>query len=163
MKGFLLAVGALLAVSAVVLLLAAWRDGPGLPKSVREVDIRTLVTPANRYRPRVFSRRITDPAQVNSIVGWVNSLQPAGDNVACGSGGGGDITLTFRSLDGSTLATADAPAARADSCSPVNLTINLSIGTQSWPRVDTAKGMSLIDHLERLLGPRFRPIRVING
>jgi len=76
----------LLAASALVLVLAACGGSQRVPKRVSEIDIRTLVPDVRSVtdRPRVFSRSITDPSEVERIIGWFDALKPPGTtSIAC--------------------------------------------------------------------------------
>jgi hypothetical protein len=148
----------LLAASPLVLVLAACGGAHRLPKGVGEIDVRAPVGRPTRSPslPQIFSRRITDPAQVKSIVGWFDSLKrPGKSEIACAGGYSSDVTFTFRSLNGNELASANSPPARADDCNPIHLTLR---GQQEAFLVDSGQGMALIGRIKRLFGPRFRPV-----
>jgi hypothetical protein len=147
----------LVVASAFVLLLTACGGGHRVPKDVSEIDVRAPVGRPTRSPspPHIFFRRITDPAQVKSIIGWFDSLErPGNKEIACAGGYALDVTFTFRASNGAELASANSPPATADSCDPIHLTIR---GQREKFLVDGNQGLALIDRVKRLLGPRFRP------
>ena len=148
----------LLVASASLLVFAGCRGGHRVvPRGVSEIDIRAPVGRPTRppNPPHIFLRKITDPSQVKSIIGWFNSLkQPGKSSIVCAGGYAANVTFTFRSPNGAELASANSPPATAGNCDPVHLTIH---GQQETFLVDSNQGMALIDNVKRLLGPRFRP------
>jgi len=150
----------LLAASALVLVLAACGGSQRVPKGVSEIDIRTLVPDVRSVtdRPRVFSRSITDPSEVERIIGWFDALKPPGTtSIACAGGLAANVTFTFRSADGAELAKANSPPAPTDACNPIHFfTLR---GQQENFLVDNNQGPALIGRVKHLLGTRFRPIR----
>ena len=103
----------------------------------------------------MFSREITAPSQVKTIIAWFDTLkEPGKSNIACAGGYAADVTFTFRSPNGAEMATANSPPATAGNCDPIHLTVR---GHQETLLVDSNPRMSLIDCVKRLLGPRFRP------
>lgn len=130
-----------------------------MPKGVSEIDVRAPVgRPTRGASPaHIFSRRITDPAQVKSIVGWFDSLErPRKTNVGCAGGFALDVTFTFRSPNGEELASANGPPATAGTCDPIHFTVR-GRGRQETFLVDGNPGSALIGRVKRLLGPRFQP------
>jgi hypothetical protein len=146
----------LVAANALVFVLAACGGSQRVPKGVSEVDIRAPVRiTKSPTRPEIFSRRITDPSQVKRIIGWFDSLQPAGNyNTLCAGGLAAEVTFTFRSATGVELAKAYSPPEVADTCDTIHFTTR---GQHETFLVDANQATPLIGRVKRLLGPRFRP------
>jgi len=79
---------------------------------------------------------------VKSITDWFSSRKPAKDGIQCACGYRGGETLTFRSSNGSQLATADVPPLAAFG---LGIDISDGHGQQAWFFADKAGGRALID------------------
>jgi hypothetical protein len=147
----------LLGASALLVVVAGCGGSQRVPKGVSEIDIRAPVRITHHnQKPRIFSRRVTDPSQVARLVAWFDALKPAGgnSNIVCAGGLSADVTFIFRSASGAKLASAFAPPAPAGNCDPIHFD---RPGRQEAFLVD-GRGKPLIRRVERLLGPGFRPV-----
>jgi hypothetical protein len=144
----------LLAVSGLVLVLAACGGSHTVPKGVSEIDIRAPGIPLSLRKPsQAISRSVTDPSQIKRIIDWFDSLKrPGNTNVACAGGLAANVTFTFRSAGDAELAKANSPPAAAHACDPIHFTIR---GQQETFLVDSSQGTALIDRVQRLLGTKF--------
>ena len=160
MKRFLIAVGALVAVTALVIALTDSRGGSRLPRGVSEIDV-TAAVGHSLDQSQVRTWRITEPAQVKRVIGWFNSLKQVEPSISRSGRCYADVeTFTFRSSNGSELGTAGVPPGRADPCSPANIVIGR--GEASF-FVEKASGKALIDRAKDLLGARFQPLVPLQG
>jgi hypothetical protein len=113
-----------------------------VPASVAEVDIKA---------PHV-ARRVTDAAQVHRIVAWFDALPVIPPDVAslCGPSDNGDVEFTFRSANGSRLASAAASTfGKARYCDPIGFSIR---GKLQTPLVDKYGGPGFVYRVQRLVG-----------
>jgi hypothetical protein len=152
----------LLTASALAFVLAACGGSQRVPNGVSEIDIRAPVRiTTSPEAPDIFSRRVTDPAQVRRIIGWFDSLQqPGSNNTLCAGGLVADVTFTFRSANGVDLAKAFSPPAVAEACDTIQFSAHRLLETSL---VDGNQATPLIGRVKRLLGPRFRPVGGIAG
>lgn len=119
-----------------------------VPAGVQEIDVSST---AFMSGARVLAVSVTDPAQVQRIVGWINAMglaQPGSFN--CPSLNGPTVTFVFRAAGGKVLARASGMDfdGSADECSA----IALSIGGRSQPPL---VGANFYARVQRLLGVRF--------
>jgi len=157
-KGLLLALAALVAVAVLVTVLAGRSDGPRLPQGVHEIDVTAAIGPDVDHA-QVRTWRITEPAQVKRVIGWFSTLKQVEPSTPSTGTCYGDVeTFTFRSSNGAELATAGVPPGRADGCSLINIQNGEGDGRFF---VEKATGMALIDRAKHILGPRFRPLVVL--
>lgn len=102
------------------------------------------------HAPRV-SAKVTDPAKVARIVGWLDALpiSPPGIVLSCPLMLAARTTLSFRAAGGARLATATVPLTSANICDPIGFTIG---GRQQKPLIDRPTGPSFARRLQNLLG-----------
>jgi hypothetical protein len=144
-----------LAASVLVLVLSACGGGQRVPKGVAEIDIHA----PGRFSPKAgrpspgISRRITDPARVERIAGWFDSLEPPGKvSYGCAGGPALSVRFTFRSANGDELAKAYSAPVPADPCDTIQFTAGrkpesfLVDGNQSTP---------MIRRVQHMLGVEF--------
>ena len=115
-----------------------------VPAGVREIDVKA---------PKV-TRRVTDPAKIGRIVHWFDRLpiNPPGSSGPCGPVFAINVTLVFRSLSGTRVASAQVPAPRAGRCATIDFTIH---GKRQMPLIDHSRGVSFAWRLEHLLRVRL--------
>jgi hypothetical protein len=102
----------LLAVSALVFVLAGCGGSQRVPKGVTEIDVHApgRISLRPKHPNPGISRKATDPSQVKQIVSWFGSLKPPGKtSYACAGGPAASVRFTFRSANGTALATANSP------------------------------------------------------
>ncbi len=94
---------------------------------------------------------MTDPAKVAEIIRWFDALplSPPGIAVACPLGPGADITLSFRSTNGTWLARATLPPTSANICDTIDFQIG---GRAEKPLIDSGVGDSFVRRLQDILG-----------
>ena len=114
-----------------------------VPSGVREI---VLHTPKMR-------EKVTDPAEVQRIVRWFDALpiSPPGVASLCPAVPGADITLSFRSRSGHSLAQAKLPPTSASICDQISFTIGAH---PQAPLIDRPGSLreSFVGRLQRLLG-----------
>lgn len=110
--------------------------------------VREIVLHAPKVRVKV-----TDPAKVQRIVRWFDALpiSPPGVATMCALMPGADITLSFRSRSGHSLAQAKLPPTSASICDSISFTIG---GHPQTPLIDRYGPLreSFVGRLQRLLG-----------
>jgi len=124
-----------------------------VPATVREI---TLDAPKMPYAPKVHLT-VTSPGEVARIVRWFNALpvSPPGSSPMCGPSPGADITLSFRSAGGHSVARAQLPPIPAWQCSEIEFSLG---GRSQAPLADrdlTNKKASFVGRLQRLLRVRL--------
>jgi hypothetical protein len=112
-----------------------------VPTGTTEVAVRA---------PKV-SVDVKNPAKVARIIRWFDALPvyPPGIAAACPAVGYVDITVSFRTADGTRVAHASVPPASANICDPIRFTIG---GQQRRALIDRAYGPSFARRLQQLLG-----------
>jgi hypothetical protein len=114
-----------------------------VPARLREISLRT---------PKVH-RKVTDHAKVERIVHWFDALpiSPPGIGFMCALMPGADITLSFRTASGRTLAHAQLPPTSASGCDSITFKIG---GHPQAPLIDRDVPLqdSFVGRLQRLLG-----------
>jgi hypothetical protein len=114
-----------------------------VPSGVREIVL---------HAPKVRVK-LTDPAKVQRIVRWFDALpiSPPGVATMCALVPGADITLSFRSRSGLSLAQAKLPPTSAGICNAISFTIG---GHPQAPLIDRYGPLreSFVGRLQRLLG-----------
>jgi hypothetical protein len=114
-----------------------------VPASVREILLRT---------PKVHLK-VTGRAKVERIVRWFDALpiSPPGVAGLCALMPGADITLSFRTASGRSLAGAQLPPTSANICDSITFKIG---GHRQAPLIDRDVPIqeSFVGRLQRLLG-----------
>jgi hypothetical protein len=138
-----------------------------VPNGVSEIDIHTpgpLHLSTHRSHGHVYlrpgrpspviSRRVTDPSQVERIIGWSNSLKPPGKvSYGCAGGPAESVRFTFRSANGDELATAYSAPERAGPCDTIGFTVGGQRLRETF--LIDSRGPSMIHRVQRLLGVKF--------
>ena len=119
-----------------------------VPANVREIDIKG---------PRVW-RRATNSMHVAAIVRWFDALpiSPPGVVMGCPLILWPRIQVVFRSANGTRLASASVPAAKAGLCNAIGFSIH---GKPQQPLVDSVRGRGFVDRVAKLLGLRLPSLR----
>ena len=138
--------GASLRVDAKVVWIYPRSPREKVPSRVREITLRT---------PTV-NLTVTDRGKVERIIRWFDALpiSPPGVAAMCGPVVGPDISLSFRTASGTTLARAELPPVPAGVCDPIDFTIG---GHPQTPLIDgygPYRG-SFVGRLKRLLGVKL--------
>jgi hypothetical protein len=130
-----------------------------VPAGVHEIDIRGFSRPPAARKFAAVSFRVTDPAEVKSVVAWFDGLERNprtvtihGRQLVCAGGPAESVAFTFRGANGRALARAFSAPGVAEYCDPIQLTA----GTHRASfLVDANRASSLIGRVQGLLGVTF--------
>lgn len=133
-----------LRVDALVLWIYPRSPRETVPAATREIVVRA---------PARASVTVTDPAEVARVVRWFDALPvlPPGIAVACALVLRPNITLSFRSSNGTELARAGVPEPSAGICDPIGFKIGARMRR---PLIDRTYGESFARRLERITRTR---------
>jgi hypothetical protein len=118
---------------------------------VHEIDVQAAI-PTRGASP--ISLRVTEPSQVERIIGWFDTLEPPSRNgpLCAMILRPRNMIFRFRAANGKELATMTSTAAGASYCDPFFLTI----GARHVPLVDRNGARPFLSNVEQLLGIHFR-------